>query len=171
MRYVCFYISLFLFTACVKKEKENFGFKQIQIQSYPSFMTPSEMMLNMNDSSVIFTRIGIKEFSDFRQFPDTITKIVAPTSFKFKLADSVYRKIQTISFHKEDLVDRTIDCDDGIFTNILFDRNNDEIVDVEIKNAITDNQNVLILELLNGAQKNAPDSLTLHYLIGLKSYY
>lgn len=173
MKYVYLTIIILLISACSQQSdlKYESEFKQIQIHFFPAFMTRSMITLDMNDSTILFKRIGQKEYLNFKNFPDTIIKTIAPSSFLVQLNDSTYEYINTIPFIDDDLSDRRIDANDGIFTNILFVKKNNEIIDIDLSNATTENHEKLILKILETSLYQAPDSATKDYLTRLEQYY
>lgn len=169
-----FLLLLILLISCGDNttEKNNRAdFKEIHFQFYPAFIPSSTMVLNMSDSSVIFRRIGMRKYY-YRHSLDSFAVKKSPSSFYFKLNNPAYRYLKdSISFNKEDFIDREVDAKDGIYENILFVKNNGNLIDIDLFNDMTDNHRKLISKLLEEAKDYAPDSLTYDYLIKLRKYH
>lgn len=164
---------LVLIVGCSPKQNDKqHEFKQIYIQYFPTFVSASSMIFNISDSTVSFHRIGSKEILRFRPDSPSLSIKHAPKTFNFKLSDAAYGYLtDSISFAEADLVDCRKDADDGKLTNIVFTKRNNEIIDVELQNCVTDNQKKLIYKLIDESKEQTSDSITLRYLTWLRRFY
>lgn len=169
-----FFLLLILLVSCGDDRNVEYNreeFKEIHFQFNPAFISSSSIVLNISDSTVLFRRLGTKEYY-YRYSSDSIAVEKSPTSFHFELNDSAYTYLKdSISFNKEDFIDREVEAKDGIEENILFLRNNGNLIDIDLLNGATDNHRKLISKLLEEAKKYAPDSLTYDYLVKLRRYH
>lgn len=184
-------IILFVLTSTIiiscsqadKKKKENLiesGENKrkeiIQIQFIPSFLSPSQLICDLNNKRILLQRIGGK--NKLKALPPEgtgeIVEVFSPKTSYFKIDSinlSIIRDSILNKFTDLDFKDNSIDAHDGIWTSIVVVDGQDSIKDFELENSGTDNQIRLILKLIDVCIENETDSLNAEYLKDLKKYY
>ncbi len=93
--------------------KQEDSIDKILIQFYPSFERASLILLDFSENQQIFQRIGHKEYSN--------VSLDSPKSMVFPLDSLSYSYLKdSISFGREDFVNRQDFVEDGISHSILY---------------------------------------------------
>jgi len=174
---ILFLILCMIFTSCRKNAGKEFSCKdedtidKILIQFHPSFHDNSLMLLDFLTKELTFHRMTPKEYYKLIA-PKEIVRVQAPISMNFQIDPLSYSFLRdTISFNKEDFIDKKRNYYDGIFHTILYMFNSGRIEDVDIDNSLTENERKLIVKLIDLSILQSTDSLTKKYLEDLKEYH
>jgi len=149
----------------------------VQINLQSCFLYPSVIIFNLKDSSILFQHSGISLTLIEPPMADDVTnevvEVFMPISFYFhvdsveysNLNDSIIKRFNEIDY--QDTINYK--GDDGGGAIMLFCYKNDSIKQVEIFNAGTENQFLLINKLIDLCLENVSDSLTKEYLYRLRN--
>jgi hypothetical protein len=176
---ILIYLILSVTVSCKENtdKKNQFQFEnediidKILIQFYPTFQDNSLMLLDFSTKQLNFQRIGLKKY--FHSIPPKeIVLKYAPKSINFQIDSLSYSYLRdSISFNKEDFVDKERAYNDGISHTILYIFKSGRIEDVDLINRMTDNEHKLIVKLIDLNITHSTDSLTSKYLEDLRRYH
>lgn len=144
---------LICLVSCSREAKEEVieekrAYELIQVQFYPSFLSPAVLTCDLNNSKVLFQRIGFRDKMHFIE--EEVIEIFSPKS-SYYVIDSL-----DVSFLRDSILNRFTETDfqdmseypeDGIASIINITTNQNEIFDFELMNHATANQHRLILKL------------------------
>ena len=174
---ICGVVFMFCLIAvsCKNTKKEilienNDRIDKVLIQFFPSFIEPSLMLLDLSKWQHTFQRFGLKKYYQAIP-PRDIIQIHAPKSLNFQIDTLSYSYLRDISFDEEDFMDKEVICDDGIFHTILYVFKSGRIEDIDLKNAMTENEYKLIVRLIDMSIDQSTDSITTKYLKELRKYH
>lgn len=176
-----------LLISCSEKSIENHiinnenAFKKVIVQFYPSFLEPSIMILDMQDSTIIFQRFGFKtrykiteDDSENKLDPTiSIDSTFAIPSIKCLLTKNDYIDLRNnFHFKDDDFIDRyNFDVCDGKANTIFFVLENGNMIDIDLSNSYTAIQKRFLKKTINICLRQKINKSTREYLTKLDEYY
>ncbi len=184
MRIVLIIIILLLLMSCTneteseinKYESEKPGLEMVQINLYGCFIYPSVFVFNISDSSILFQPSGhiiaTIEPPNHENEKNEIIEVYRPKFLYFHLDstenhfinDSIIAKFNAHDF--KDSINNGFE--DGGGARFIFLYSNDSIKEIEVWNAFTERQALLISKFVDLSFERAKDSLMRDYLLRLK---
>lgn len=161
---VIFILLLLICISCQTKKEDrpvDHKISKFLIQIFPSFLSPSIILVDMDKDEVIFQRIGSKTpiYSE-----DGVLIPHAPNAMIYKMNDQDHKFIDNCKFENVDFVDHSPEVEDGYSTNMLFTYDDGNCKDVELVVFHTPNQKKLIRYLTTLMYDNQTDSVSKNYL-------
>lgn len=168
------YLMLYVIVSCKEKVDKKIQFEnediidKILIQFYPTFQDNSLMLLDFSTRQLNFQRIGLKKYF-YPIPPREIVLKYAPKSLSFQIDSLSYFYLRdSITFERDDFIDKEISCYDGISYTILYIFKSGRIEDVDLINSLTENEYKLIIKLIDLNIAHSTDTLTRKYLEDLR---
>jgi len=184
----CILIISILFYVLILKAQEKttlgFDFNTLSIQFFPTFHDPCQINLDVKSSELTLYRFGSSEYllppsdpadSLVPGYNPNVTIVKRPKCSFYRLNDIETNLINDsilIRFSDTELKDSFFPMEDGIFITMFITlRDDSEVLEIELSNALTENHVRLINYLVDLTIENHSDSLTQAYLERLKKYW